>query len=205
MRPFCRELRNTAAPPTTALNADDVTIADIGKLTHLLRPAERAGTALPHIRQAIWVTEAGYNTKPPNPGGSPRRDRLARWVEQTLYLLWKQGESVVTWYLIRDSPPAPAYGVSDQTGMYYLNGRPTPAALAFRSRWWRMCHMGGRSSGSARQARARSRCRRGRGVLGAWSPRQHVSAFEVLEVTVPRGGRDFRAAIGGLTSLTWHL
>jgi hypothetical protein len=85
------------SPTTGALNADDISISDIGKLT-------------------IWVTETGYKTKPPNSGGVPVATD-ARWVEQTLDLLWKQGVSLVSWYLIRDLPPAPTYGNSSKTGM----------------------------------------------------------------------------------------
>jgi hypothetical protein len=192
------------SPTTPALNADDIAIPDLGKLTKLVRRAERRGTALPHIHHPIWVTETGYNTKPPNPGGVPVATD-ARYVEQELYLFWKQGVSVVTWYLIRDSPPAPTYGDSSQTGMYYLSGRTKPAALAFRFPVVAV-RGGGRTlvwlrapgSGVIKVA-ARER--------GAWRvvARRHVKPLEVLEVRVPRQDHDFRAVLGKLTSLSWHL
>jgi hypothetical protein len=192
------------SPTTGALNADDIAIPDIGKLTRLLRRAERRGTALPHIHHRIWITETGYNTKPPNPGGVPVATD-ARWVEQTLYLLWKQGVSLVTWYLIRDLPPAPTYGDSSQTGMYYLNGRAKPAALAFRFPVVAV-RGGGRTFVWLRAP--------GSGVIkvedrerGAWRviARRRVTAHEVVEVGVPRQDRDFRAVLGKLTSLSWRL
>jgi hypothetical protein len=192
------------SPTTGALNADDIAIPDIGKLTRLLRRAERRGTALPHMHHRIWITETGYNTKPPNPGGVPVATD-ARWVEQTLYLLWKQGVSLVTWYLIRDLPPAPTYGDSSQTGMYYLNGRAKPAALAFRFPVVAV-RGGGRTFVWLRAP--------GSGVIkvedrerGAWRviARRRVTAHEVVEVGVPRQDRDFRAVLGKLTSLSWRL
>jgi hypothetical protein len=117
-------------PATTALNPDDVSIPDIGKLTKILRVAERGGTALPRIHHSIWVTEVGYNTKPPNPQGVPVAED-ARWLEQTLELLWSQGVSLVTWNTIVDQAPHPNYFVTSQAGIYYLSGRPKPALTAF--------------------------------------------------------------------------
>jgi hypothetical protein len=191
------------APAAPALNADDISIADIGKLTKLVRGAERRGTALPQIHHMIWVTETGYNTKPPNPGGVPVATD-ARWVEQTLYLLWSQGVSLVTWYLIRDRPPAPTYGDSSETGMYYLSGDAKLAALAFRFpvvgvREPRRTFVWLRAPSSGMvQVEARER--------GAWRvvARRSVRAFEVIEVGVPHNDRDFRATVRGLTSLIWR-
>ena len=118
-------------PSTKALNADDVSIPDIGKLTRILRVAERGGTALPRIHHPIWVTEVGYNTKPPNPQGVPVQED-ARWVEQALELLWSQGVSLIIWNNIADDPPVPSYLLTSQSGIYYLDGRPKPALTAFQ-------------------------------------------------------------------------
>ena len=122
---------SVGAPDTRALNPDDVSIPDMGKLTKILRVAERGGTALPHIRHQLWVTETGYNTRPPNPKGIPVGED-ARWLEQTLELLWRQGVSLVTWEDIVDQPPNPSYFFSSQSGVFYLDGRPKPALATFR-------------------------------------------------------------------------
>jgi len=122
---------SVGAPDTKAINADDVSIPDMGKLARILRAAERGGTALPHIHHQLWVTETGYNTKPPNPQGVPAREQ-ARWLEQTLELLWRQGVSLVTWNTIVDEPPNPTYFTASESGIYYLNGQPKPALAAFR-------------------------------------------------------------------------
>ncbi len=122
---------SVGAPDTPALNPDDVSIPDMGKLTVLLRAAERTGGALPHIHHQLWVTETGYNTDPPNPGGVPL-GQDARWLEQALWLLWSQGVSLITWDLIVDAPPIPSYGLTSQSGIYFLDGQPKPALDAFR-------------------------------------------------------------------------
>ncbi len=123
---------SVGAPDTPALNPDDVSIPDMWKLTAILRAAERTGGALPHIHHQLWVTETGYNTNPPNPGAVPMAED-ALWVEQDLWLLWRQGVSLITWNTIVDQPPIPSYGATSQSGMYFLDGQPKPGPLtAFR-------------------------------------------------------------------------
>lgn len=117
-------------PTVPALNAGDVSIVDLAKLTRLLRAAERTGGALPHVHHAVWVTEVGYNTHPPNPGGVPVAEE-ARWLEQTLELLWSEGVGAVFWNTIVDQPPNPTYQDSSQSGVYFLDGEAKPALRAF--------------------------------------------------------------------------
>lgn len=122
---------SVGAPSTKALNVDDVSIPDIGKLARILRFAEQAGTALPRIRHPIWVTEVGYNTDPPNPAGVPITT-AARWLEQTLELLSSEGVSLITWNTIADQPPDPSYSETSQSGVYFLDGQPkAPLVTAF--------------------------------------------------------------------------
>ena len=118
-------------PTRRALNADDVSIPDIGKLTRLLRAAERLGTALPRTRHRMWVTEVSYDSSPPDPDGVPVA-RHARFLEQAFYLLWKQGVDTITWFQVRDQPPQPSYAASVQSGIYFADGRAKPARQAFR-------------------------------------------------------------------------
>jgi len=120
-----------AGPLQHALNPDDAAIPDIYKITRVLHAAERAGRALPRGPKQVWVTEVSWNTRPPNPGGVPVR-LDARWLEQALYVLWRQGVDTVLWLQIVDSPPIPSYNTTYQAGLYYLDGRPKPAARAYR-------------------------------------------------------------------------
>jgi hypothetical protein len=193
-------------PSTKALNANDVSIPDIGKLTTLLRRAERRGDALPRgLHHPVWVTETGYNTKPPNPGGIPVAT-AARWLEQTFYLLWSQGVSVVTQYLIRDEAPIPSYDQSSQSGVYYLDGAPKPSLMAFRFplvghrannghvRAWLRAPVAGRLTVLARRG-------------GRWTAVITVSVKpgEINDVPVSGKPSALRASDAGLSSLVWTM
>ena len=93
---------NVGNPQRRALNADDVSTPDIGKLRRILGKAQRSGRALPRKpRKPIWATEIWWDSKPPDPNGVPER-KHARWLAQSLYLLWQQRVERVVWFLIRD-------------------------------------------------------------------------------------------------------
>jgi hypothetical protein len=118
-----------ASPLMPAINSGDVSVADMGKLSRLLAAARRAGKIAPHGRKQLWATELIWVTKPPDPYGVPVK-REGRWVEQALYLLWREGVDTVFWLEIVDDPPPPTQGLDG--GLYFRNGNPKPAARAFR-------------------------------------------------------------------------
>ncbi|MEA2298800.1 MAG: hypothetical protein QOF77_1736 [Solirubrobacteraceae bacterium] len=122
---------SVGAPRRAARNRDDVSLPDLGKLTRPLAAALRLGRALPRAPKPVWVTEFSYDSNPPDPGGVPAPEQ-ARWLEEAFYVLWSQGVDTVAWYLIRDQPPVPSYASSYQSGIYLRDGRPKPAARAFR-------------------------------------------------------------------------
>ncbi|HET6864311.1 MAG TPA: hypothetical protein VFH80_00230 [Solirubrobacteraceae bacterium] len=114
-----------------ALNPDDAAVPDIYKLARVLRAAEHAGHVEPSGPKQLWATEISWDSSPPDPDGVPVAEQ-ARWLEQALYVLWRQGVSTVLWLQIVDSPPVPNYGSTYQAGLYYLTGAPKPAAQAYR-------------------------------------------------------------------------
>jgi hypothetical protein len=122
---------SVGSPRHRALNADDVSIPDLGKLTRLLRAGERFGGALPRTRHRLWVTEISYDSSPPDPDGVPAALH-ARYLEEAFYLLWRQGVDTITWFQIRDQLPQPSYAATSQSGIYFADGRPKPAQRAFR-------------------------------------------------------------------------
>jgi hypothetical protein len=197
---------SVGSPDTAALNPDDVSIPDLGKLTRLLRAAERTGGALPRKHHELWVTEVGYNTSPPNPGGVPIGED-ARWVAQTLELLWRQGVDVVTWNTIVDQPPIPSYATTSQAGVYFLNGRPKPAFRAFRFplvAW----HTGASSVQVWGRAPVAGRLAIERRAGSVWKPVRalNVSAHSTFLTEIKRtGGVTLRARVGHETSLPWRL
>ncbi len=79
---------SVAGPTSPALNRDDVSVPDLGKLTRPLRAAERRGTALPRGRKRLWVTEFSWDSSPPDPQGVPVATQ-ARWLEEALHIFWR--------------------------------------------------------------------------------------------------------------------
>jgi hypothetical protein len=197
-------------PPTRALNADDVSIPDLGKLTRILRFAERTGRALPRIHHQLWVTEVGYNTRPPNPLAVPITE-AGRWLEQTLELLWRQGVSVVTWNTIVDQPPIPNYSSSSQSGVYFLNGRPKAAPLAafrFPLVAWRNGRGGGAEAWGRAPAAGRLVVEQRLGRAWRRVASVEVARHQVFQLPVPAAallGGELRATVGGQFSLGWRL
>jgi hypothetical protein len=118
-------------PDYRALNADDVSVADLGKLTRILRRAERTRRALPAGRKDLWVTEFSWDGSPPDPDGVPEA-RRAQWISEVMQRFWAQGVSHVAWFLIRDERPIPSYGATYQSGLYTFDARPKLALRAFR-------------------------------------------------------------------------
>jgi len=186
---------------------DDVSISGMAKLTRILRAAQRSGRALPRgPRKRVWVTEVSYDSSPPDPHGVPLA-RHARWLQETLYLLWRAGVDTITWFRIVDEPPVPRYGDTNQSGLYRLGGRPKPAARAFRFPFVaeragrRALRVWGRSPVAGRVAI--ERLRRGR-----WIAVRHVSVRRhgtfLLRVVRGRGPERLRARVRRERSLTWQ-
>ena len=74
------------------------------------------------------MTEFSYDSKPGDPKGLPPALH-ARWVSESLYRMWSDGVSLVTWFLVYDQPfPQQMF----QSGLYTLDGKPKPALRAFR-------------------------------------------------------------------------
>ncbi|MFL5332853.1 MAG: hypothetical protein ACJ8H8_06660 [Geminicoccaceae bacterium] len=123
-------------PRQHALNADDVNLPDLANLKRPLRVAIRAGNVRPRRRKPVWATEISWDTKPPDPDGVPVHTE-ARYLESAFYLLWRQGVSVITWFLLRDEARGSSYGKTIQSGIYYRgssvqNDVRKPAFATFR-------------------------------------------------------------------------
>ena len=124
-----QHLYGIGGPLQHAYNLDDVAVPDIYKVTRVLRAGERAGRVLPRGHKALWVTEISWDSSPPDPDGVPVQQQ-ARWYEQAMYVLWRQGVDTVLWYQIVDAPPIPTYASTYQAGLFYLDGTPKPSATA---------------------------------------------------------------------------
>jgi hypothetical protein len=197
---------NVGGPTRHARNSLDASTPDIRRIKRVLRKAERTGRAKGAKRHPIWATEIWWDSKPPDPLGVPQR-RHARWLQQSFYLLWRQGVTTVVWFLIRDQGPGGNYAGTQQSGLFLRDGAPKRAHAAFRFpfvadrrgdakvRLWGKAPSKGsltierRRGGSWRRiARARAR---GSGVFS-----KRVAL---------RGKAKLRAKQGGETSLVWAL
>jgi len=186
---------------------DDIQVANFGRVRKVLHAAQRANTVEPGGEQSLWVTESGMLSDPPNPKGVALK-KQARWLEESLYLLWKQGASVVLNLNIRDPAYDPHHPPSGQwtTGIYTNSGNPKRAFKA-----WRFPFVTNRKSKSKIQAWGKAPAS---GKLKI-QKEQHNYWHTVKRLKV-RGGQVFtkklrvrgkaklRARIGQTKSLTWH-
>ena len=129
----------TTGGPTHKGGVNDVEMGDLGKLQTLLRAADRAGRIKGIYRHTpLWVSEFGWDSKPPDPGGLPMRIEK-QWISEALYQAWRAGVRNFLWYSLADFPPEPGvpFSVSLQTGLYFYSAnvaaeKPKPAMYSFR-------------------------------------------------------------------------
>jgi hypothetical protein len=115
-----------------ARNPDDVELGDLPEMRALLR----AGMKLHHVvsaqRVQFWVTEFGWDSKPPRRHAAPMR-LASRWTAESLYQMWRSGVSLATWFDLQDRRSPSPY----QSGLYFHaasleTARPKPVLTAFR-------------------------------------------------------------------------
>lgn len=177
-------------PERRARNADDVSLPDLHKLRDVLGRYGYDGTAL-------WVSEFGYDSNPPDPDGVPEA-RHARWLVRSLRIAWAGGARTALWYELRDDAPDPRLGFagSNQSGLFERDGKPKPAARAFA---FPFDVSDGRAWGVAPRSGTVVLQRR---ASGAWRAvaRARVRAGQVFEADV-RGRRGpLRATMGAAVS-----
>ena len=112
---------STQNPPTySAISPDDAAMSDFDRLTRVLRAAESAGVVRPGGKRPVWATEFWWHDRPVPPATQ------ARYVEQALYVLWKQRVKVAIQYFIRDSDPYQRALLLGREGEARLPGLPIP-------------------------------------------------------------------------------
>jgi len=119
-------------PSARAKVPDDVEIGDMPKMRALLNAGVRLGHVVSTDPVQFWVTEFGWNTKPPLKH-SPPLALAARWTAESLHQMWLSGVSLVTWFLLDDLPAPSLY----KSGLYFQSSsvdsaRPKPVRTAFR-------------------------------------------------------------------------
>ena len=196
---------SVGGPNRKALNADDVSVPDLDKLVTPLRRAERTRRVGGARRHAVWVTELSWDSSPPDPLGVPAQQQ-ARWLEESLYVLWRNGVDTVIWFLARDQEPTPSFGDTYQSGIFLRDGTPKPSATAFAFPFVAEPVAGGKTRlwGKAPAAGRVVVQRRAKGRWVSVASFHATAAGRVFTATTRRrAGTKFRARAGAMTSLMW--
>lgn len=195
-------------PTRTAINADDVVVPDMWKLTRLLKAAQRAGTVQPKGHKQVWATEISWDSKP-DPDGLPLQTQ-AMWMQGAFYVLWKQGVNVITWWNMRDEAPTPSYAASLQSGIFFRGktpgkDKPKPSATAFRFPF--AAYRSGSVANAWGKAPTKGTVTVQAAINRRWVTVGHLKAGSDLVFSGRIGGVPYsapmRAKIGSDTSLTW--
>jgi hypothetical protein len=194
-------------PPTARpYYSDDLNIADMWKLGRVLKAGEHAGTVLPGGHPQVWAGELSFASDPPlhtKLGFPPARQ--ARYIEQSMYLLWRQHVSTVSLLQIRDAAPSRSTDPFNYGGLYFYSGAPKPALTAFRFPFItrrinsREIQVWGRAPTGGKLRIERQQGGRWHVVMALHVARRQV----VLKTLRARGGANFRAQVGHNTSLVW--
>ena len=106
----------SGGPTHHAYSPNDVSLGDLGRMHKALVAAIRSGhLKSSHAPIQFWVSEFGWDSKGPDPGGVPL-SLHARWTSEALYRAWRAGVSVFIFHQLRDRP-VPGYAY--QAGLYF--------------------------------------------------------------------------------------
>jgi hypothetical protein len=191
-------------PTWHALRADDASIPDVYKIARVVEAAVRDGRALPRAHKSIWVTELAWSSNPPNPHGVPVQTD-ARWYEQAMYVLWRQGVNTVMSLEIADPGHIANFSNVFESGLYYHSGKAKPIAAAYRFPFviQRQGHGKIDAWGRAPQAGRLTIQRR---AGGHWKSIRTLSVrhWQVFSVSLAfRGNATWRGVLASHPSLTW--
>jgi hypothetical protein len=196
---------NVGGPGRSALSPLDASTPDIRRVTKVVRRAVQTGRALPARPKPFWATEIWWDSNPPDPNGVLAHLH-ARFVTKSLFSLWKQGASAVIWWYIRDQSHAAGFNGTQQSGLFFRDGRPKPAYRAFRFPF-----IAGRDSGGRLfvwgKAPSPGPLVIERQTSSGWAPLIRVGAGrnDIFERHVGVGGHfKVRARQGAETSLPWR-
>jgi hypothetical protein len=119
-----------------ASDPDSVSLGDLPEMRSALDVAAARGTVVHRGSIPFWVSEFGWDSRPPDPKGTPL-SLLNRWAAEALYQGWRSGVTLFTWYQLVDDPFRGAGSTPFQGGLYFHCGalactRPKSLLTAFR-------------------------------------------------------------------------
>jgi hypothetical protein len=122
LHPYYRRTGPFSRPP----GPGDLTPDTVGRLRALLVRAGAKGRVDRGL--ALWDTENGSQTRPPDPKGASLAGQ-ARFINEAEYLAWRSPfMRSFSQYLMVDEQPVWAF----QSGLEFENGQPKPALAAYR-------------------------------------------------------------------------
>ncbi len=128
----------SGGPTNKAYGADNIQLAQLGKLKRLLLAADKAGRIKGDSnRTPLWVTEMSWDSRGPDPGGVPM-NILKRWTSEAMFRSYQAGIRVFMWYSLRDQDPGgKPWSQSAQSGLFFRGNtiqadRAKPIRQAFR-------------------------------------------------------------------------
>jgi hypothetical protein len=133
----------TVTPGTVGETADDAMIAGTDRLGALLD--ELFSRKRFSQRLGVFHTEYGYESKEDDPFQPFSRDQQAAFIGWSTYLAWRDPHTrMFAQFLLQDIDPAESgrkpgtrqYFRDWQTGLYAADGKPKPAAQAFKLPFW---------------------------------------------------------------------
>jgi hypothetical protein len=132
--PYTKLLAPTKRDP----NRDAITMANIGDLSALLDSVSAKSGAGPKTN-LVAMTEFGYETDPPDPFSGISPAQQAEYINVGDYIAYKDPRVIAnTQFLLRDVEEVKRYKKADkrryftyQSGLYYADGKPKPAAQAY--------------------------------------------------------------------------
>ena len=127
-------------PDAPSANPDDVVMGDLERLTALLERLHELGRTTSEL--PVLVTEYGYETNPPDRFRGVSLMQQARYHGLATFTAWRQDHvTSFAQFLVNDIAPPDGAGPVErasnfQTGLYFHDGRPKPAAQAFKLPFW---------------------------------------------------------------------
>ena len=121
-------------PKSKPPHPDDGVPSNFKKLHKIVKKADKRRTILPRKRNRPgWATETWYESRPPEKKAVGVK-KQARFMQQALYVLWKQKADATFFLQIRDSAYDPSVHplLGFQTGVYFRDGEAKPSLRAVR-------------------------------------------------------------------------
>jgi hypothetical protein len=130
-------------PSRDASDPNNVPVAGTPRLVAALRELVRRGR-LSAANADVYMTEYGYETSPPDPHAPFDLQQQGALLAQAEYIATRS-PAVKMWaqFMLRDLP-GDALGSDWQSGLYFADGRPKPAASTFRTPSFATCVRRGR-------------------------------------------------------------